>query len=399
MTRNFRTKYISRKMEVEAHKLNESQLSSAYINRVAKQLNSSRPEAPMESKSRGKASFCKISLDHSKDNRYLSESQQESKPTSVNSPIPKKQVRRRLHTSKPYQERLLNMAEARREIVTALKLHRATMKHATELQKFQQQQQQQQHHNSSPSPTLELSPAVLGEIQKELNENRINFTTHPFNYTFSNHLQNTNLLPSEYHSFPWMHLPITPILVHENLNITCHNHPLGFDPNLQSFNNRNNTFGNKLYWKPTMQPSSQPTSSTSSSPESIMPSFQASCLSKNSCHASCDALDPASRAFHPRMDADEIAEIHLIGEQHDMEWNDKMNMMASAWWSKFLRNMDDGFCEGAGGEKIGSHMSDEEFNMLSCLSNGNAREPCFLEQCMWNYYNEEDYLPDATFPW
>ncbi|KAG6508275.1 hypothetical protein ZIOFF_033649 [Zingiber officinale] len=324
MTRNFCSKNISRKTKVEAYKLNESQLCSVYINRVAKKLNSSRPEDPMESKSRDKASFCKIPRDHSKDRRFLSESQQESKSTSVNSPIPKKQLRRRLHTSKPYQERLLNMAEARREIVTALKLHRATMKHATELQKFQQQQQQ--HQNPSPSPTLELSPAVLGEIQKELNENRINFTTHPFNYTFSNHLQNTNLLPSEYHSFPWMHLPITPIPVHENLNITYHNNPLGFHPNLQSFNNRNNTFGDKLYWKSTMQPSSQPTSSTSSSLESIMPSFQASCLSKSSCRASCDALDPASRAFHPWMDADEIAQIHLIGEQHDMEWNDKMNM-------------------------------------------------------------------------
>ncbi|CAH8390811.1 unnamed protein product [Eruca vesicaria subsp. sativa] len=43
----------------------------------------------------------------------------------------KKQVRRRLHTSRPYQERLLNMAEARREIVTALKHHRASMRQAT----------------------------------------------------------------------------------------------------------------------------------------------------------------------------------------------------------------------------------------------------------------------------
>ncbi|ESQ42156.1 hypothetical protein EUTSA_v10014216mg [Eutrema salsugineum] len=42
----------------------------------------------------------------------------------------KKQVRRRLHTSRPYQERLLNMAEARREIVTALKQHRASMRQA-----------------------------------------------------------------------------------------------------------------------------------------------------------------------------------------------------------------------------------------------------------------------------
>ncbi|KAG6508274.1 hypothetical protein ZIOFF_033648 [Zingiber officinale] len=66
---------------------------------------------------------------------------------------------------------------------------------------------------------------------------------------------------------------------------------------------------------------------------------------------------------------------------------------------KIGSHMSDGFGEGARGEKIGSHMSDKEFNMLSCLSNGNATEPCFLEQCMWNYYyNEEDYLPDATFP-
>ncbi|CAL9231107.1 unnamed protein product [Arabidopsis halleri] len=45
----------------------------------------------------------------------------------------KKQVRRRLHTSRPYQERLLNMAEARREIVTALKQHRASMRQATRI--------------------------------------------------------------------------------------------------------------------------------------------------------------------------------------------------------------------------------------------------------------------------
>ncbi|KAJ4908031.1 hydroxyproline-rich glycoprotein family protein [Raphanus sativus] len=45
----------------------------------------------------------------------------------------KKQVRRRLQTSRPYQERLLNMAEARREIVTALKQHRASMRQAAKI--------------------------------------------------------------------------------------------------------------------------------------------------------------------------------------------------------------------------------------------------------------------------
>ncbi|KAJ0491796.1 hypothetical protein HanIR_Chr12g0567721 [Helianthus annuus] len=51
--------------------------------------------------------------------------QQESPP-----PLPhKKQVRRRNHTNKPYQERFLDMAEATREIVTTIKFHRASMKH------------------------------------------------------------------------------------------------------------------------------------------------------------------------------------------------------------------------------------------------------------------------------
>lgn len=44
---------------------------------------------------------------------------------------PKKQVRRRFHTSRPYQERLLDMAEARREIVAALKFHRAKMRNSS----------------------------------------------------------------------------------------------------------------------------------------------------------------------------------------------------------------------------------------------------------------------------
>ncbi|KAG6433220.1 hypothetical protein SASPL_104828 [Salvia splendens] len=74
---------------------------------------------------------------------------------------PKKQVRRRLQTRKPYQENLLNMAEARREIVAALKLHRASMK--------------QQHRHSpdcqprSNTPYVSCSypapPAPLGDFE------------------------------------------------------------------------------------------------------------------------------------------------------------------------------------------------------------------------------------------
>jgi hypothetical protein len=60
-----------------------------------------------------------------------------NKPRAV-----KKQTRRRMHTSRPYQEGLLNMAEARREIVTALRIHRANMRQ--QRSKFQQEQRRQQ---------------------------------------------------------------------------------------------------------------------------------------------------------------------------------------------------------------------------------------------------------------
>ena len=49
----------------------------------------------------------------------------------------RRQARRRL-TNRPYQENLMNMAEARKEIVTSLKYHRATMKRANEHQQLQQ---------------------------------------------------------------------------------------------------------------------------------------------------------------------------------------------------------------------------------------------------------------------
>ncbi|KAL9330809.1 hypothetical protein ACSQ67_000419 [Phaseolus vulgaris] len=49
----------------------------------------------------------------------------------------RRQARRRL-TNRPYQENLMNMAEARKEIVTATKYHRATMKRANEHQQLQQ---------------------------------------------------------------------------------------------------------------------------------------------------------------------------------------------------------------------------------------------------------------------
>ncbi|CAL5061652.1 unnamed protein product [Urochloa decumbens] len=95
--------------------------------------------------------------------------------------VVKKQARRRTHTSRPYQERLLNMAEARREIVAALKIHRANsrhqpcpssyhhqqpppLQHQEHFLKEQQQQQQQvqvMFQDNDPSQAAPPAPTIM----------------------------------------------------------------------------------------------------------------------------------------------------------------------------------------------------------------------------------------------
>ncbi|KAE8689167.1 hypothetical protein F3Y22_tig00110940pilonHSYRG00060 [Hibiscus syriacus] len=173
----------------------------------------------------------------------------------------RKQVRnrRRVHTSRPYQERLINMAEARREIVTALKFHRAAMKQANE----QQQQQQQLSHHS------------------ESNTNNLSTYTWP--------ALNCSL-PSQ---------------------------------NLDFHHNRKN---------PSIH--SSPSSSSSST------------LSVAAPHEVGHGTGADSTEFygggclHQAVDDEGMAEMKSLGEQHQMEWNDTMNLVTSARWFKFLNEFD-----------------------------------------------------------
>lgn len=112
---------------------------------------------------------------------------------------PKKQIRRRLHTSKPHQQRFLNMAEARREIATALKFHRASMK---------QQQATANHDHQSPPP--EHAPAT------------------------------TNYWP-----MPAL-VPPPPPINQENFNLVLPNQTLGLSLNFKDFNNLNTS----VYYNP-----------------------------------------------------------------------------------------------------------------------------------------------------
>ncbi|XP_047968305.1 uncharacterized protein LOC125212241 isoform X6 [Salvia hispanica] len=208
--------------------LNEPHLSGAYIRNLVKQLSSSSSSRTKESSSSslegdGDGNSSNGSLFGNSCDGFSDQKREKSPPP----PQPhKKKVRRRLHTSRPYQERLLNMAEARREIVTALKFHRASMKKASEQQLLQQKMEVRRNPRVYASNSLipDRFPATTEEIQ-------------------------------------------------------C------------------------------MEP-----------PASVA-EFEDSGL-------------------HPVMDDKEIAEIRSIGDQHQMEWDDTLNLVNSAWWFKFLKEME-----------------------------------------------------------
>ncbi|KAK6116858.1 hypothetical protein DH2020_049388 [Rehmannia glutinosa] len=137
----------------------------------------------------------------------------------------KKQVRRRIQTRKPYQERLLNMAEARREIVSALKLHRAAMKQASE--------------KSSQGPKF-------GHLGPKQRHNIIAYS------------------PGLYSPYSWPVSSIAPpLFVQENLDFALPSQTLGLNLNLQDFNNH---FHSSTNLSSSIYSSSSPSTSSSSAP-------------------------------------------------------------------------------------------------------------------------------------
>ncbi|XP_028794086.1 uncharacterized protein LOC114749706 [Neltuma alba] len=151
----------------------------------------------------------------------------------------KRQVRRRLHPTRPYQDRLLNMAEARKEIATALKFHRASMKQAT--QRPQQEAKQQQQH-----PTVPILPpqhpcfAQDGGIMSQRNP-RIypsctnNFSNLVDDFSFSSFSHPALSLPNPPNWPPAS--PAAPPRMAGNLSYNLPNRPLGLNLNFQDFVN------------------------------------------------------------------------------------------------------------------------------------------------------------------
>ncbi|KAJ1296776.1 hypothetical protein BS78_01G328100 [Paspalum vaginatum] len=261
----------------------------------------------------------------------------------------KKQVRRRLHTSRPYQERLLNMAEARREIVTALKIHRASMRQAKEQQQQQQQlmqlqlQQQQAEvhlvHEQSQATTTRASSAPMNNYAPSYSDYLYNNS--PFSH-FST-------APSSYSSSPLTyHTPAAAPMVNPGHNLDHHHHlvplpaqPLGLNLSFQGFNSfvvgddaKNSTcsFDPPLS---SLQPSPTSSYSVYSSPSVTMASHDPSPVAMENTSVAADA------SLHRVLDDEEMAAIYSIGEQHNIEWSDTVNLVTSAWWSKLLESIED----------------------------------------------------------
>ncbi|OAY54196.1 uncharacterized protein LOC110612358 [Manihot esculenta] len=323
------------KQETREGKLKEEpHLSGAYIRCLVKQLTSSRTKDPMNPKDRGCVGDTGFSCQN------MTKSGEETQQPQQH----KKQVRRRLHTTKPYQQRLLNMAEARREIVAALKFHRASMKQAKE-------QQQQQDHRQQPSPPVQLSAQPCLEQEGKIKSRR-NPRIYPSNTAnFSNYLDtlsctsNFSHAPPPSYPFCWSTSPNLPsTFIDEHLNFPLPNQTLGLNLNFQDFNDLDTTL-----YQSSNNPSLVYSSSSPSSFSSPSPSLSIITQEIPSVGKSQEGLPPAvsdstetygGGGLHQVMDDEEMAEIRSIGEQHQMEWNDTMNWVTSAWWFKFLKTME-----------------------------------------------------------
>ncbi|MQL69382.1 hypothetical protein Taro_001695 [Colocasia esculenta] len=374
-------------MEVQRSKLKEEpHLSGAYIRSLVKQLTSSRPREAQQQEHPGEAADGSSSSHNKIGQGYSGGSQQHQ--ARETQPQPKKQVRRRLHTVKPYQERLLNMADARREIVAALKLHRAAMKRANE-------QQQQQRQLELETPHVQqvpcLSPPVLEEPQNGVRprSNLRAYTSNSSATIYNDHFNSSSISSLSYiPPFPWSQIPSEPFF--DNFSLAVPTRPLGLNLNLHDFNNIDTT--------PCDSNSNPPTHSSSCSnsfaPHSMSPPEVMSTMDPP-LSVSEVTLDPTVVGLHPAMNDEEMAEIRLIGEQHGVEWNDKMNLVTSAWWCKFLKTVE--MCPqgqqaaGIGGEGVegdGLQLSDKLLEVPAWLT----------DQQHLDDYLIEGYLQDASLP-
>ncbi|KAK1418337.1 hypothetical protein QVD17_27480 [Tagetes erecta] len=306
----------------------EPRVSGAYIRSLVKHLTTKDPLDVSEN-----------------DECYTNTQKQQQQPTPTETlpPQHKKQVRRRLHTSKPYQERLLNMAEARREIVAALKFHRASMK---------QQEAEANNHalQSPPQSSLRQEKRPKSKTIRSLYPSTATANTNSY-WPIS------TFVPPP---------PPPPLSYDQNQDFVLPTQSLGLNLNFQSFSN----LDTNIYQKPLSvdSPSSSSTPSSSSSPAIYVPAGKPN----------------SSGDLHHAMDDEEMEEIRSLGKQHQIEWNDTINLVTSARWCSFLNTMKIEADEGDG-----FHQFDQVMEFPPWLINANE------SSCLQQHF--DDHFSDAYF--
>lgn len=255
-------------------------------------------------------------------------------PSTVLPQQHKKKVRRRLHTSRPYQERLLNMAEARREIVTALKFHRASMK---------QQQLTQQRKESLPvvhQPPLQILSSPSLDLVTELG---MNSAKSRMIYPSDGGL----IFPSSSDSYrqPWTPftynnssatVPSDSIFDNSGFSFPLPSQTLGLNLNIQDLSNlRTSPFQNNpsLFTSPPSSLSSPAMSATTTEEiHSAADYTHNGAFQTNNMGTESGGMSP-----YPAMDREVMKEIKSMGDCYDMVWNDTMNSLTSAWWLKYSK--------------------------------------------------------------
>ncbi|XP_073136081.1 uncharacterized protein [Henckelia pumila] len=241
------------------------------------------------------------------------------KPEKSNQPV-KKQVRKRNHPSRPYKERLLNMAQARKEIVAALKFHRANTKQGSEkqgtlesgpgIQALESSRNDRvcAGHEGHDMKSRSWNSRILAS--NSLNSNLPHDSVPCFSYP-------TGCFCSSYSSWPF-----SP----ENLDFVLPSRTLGLNLNLQDFDDVDiipfhcNANPSSIY------PSSSPVVLPDGTPCMAVPPST--------------VVESGGSGLLQVMGDEDIADRRSTGEQHQMEWDDSVNLVNSSWWFKFLRNME-----------------------------------------------------------
>lgn len=244
----------------------------------------------------------------------------------------KKPIRRRLLTSGPYKENPLDMAVARREIVTELRIHRACMNQNRD------NHLQTPHQTHSASSSRATQPQHKWKSKSRESSNLYDFST---THNFSNNLNNLSYQSFPYQppqtSYPWPMYAPPPMPEISDLP----NRTLGLKLNLQDFDGLDTSVLQNNYI-PAPGYTSIPVpcyTSTSPSTSNSLPLIVAREETPSVGLSQALVADPGVEGdlgLHHAVDGEEMSEIRSVGEKHQIEWDDTINMVTSAWWSDFL---------------------------------------------------------------